>query len=208
MIRKLATMALLALTMGCTDVSDLQEAPADLGNFKLGHNVVVASKARQAALSRDASEEDWVNALTAAVDERFGRYEGERLYHLGISVEGFSVAPPGVPLVVSPKSVLIVRVTLWDDALGKKLNEEPKQFTVFESLSGETLVGSGLTQSKDEQIRNLSRNAAKLVQNWMLQNPEWFPGIGTAEALEEVEEKPEVAPEVTPEAKLEETAKS
>lgn len=178
MIRKFAAMALLVLAAACTDVSDLQEAPADLGQFRLGHNVVVASKMRQAAVSRDATEEEWVAALQAAVEERFGRYEGERLYHLGISVEGFSIAPPGVPLVASPKSVLIIRATLWDDALGRKLNEEAKQFTVFETFSGSTIVGSGLTQTKEEQIQNLSRSAAKLVQNWMLQNPEWFPGIG------------------------------
>ncbi|MEC7792184.1 MAG: hypothetical protein VX791_01650 [Pseudomonadota bacterium] len=178
MIRKFAAMAMLVLAAACTDVSDLQEAPADLGQFRLGHNVVVASKMRQAALSRDATEEEWVAALQAAVEERFGRYEGERLYHLGISVEGFSIAPPGVPLVASPKSVLIIRATLWDDALGRKLNEEAKQFTVFETFSGSTIVGSGLTQTKEEQIQNLSRSAAKLVQNWMLQNPEWFPGIG------------------------------
>ncbi len=182
MIRKLAAMALLVLAAACTDVSDLQEAPADLGQFRLGHNVVVASKMRQAALSRDATEEEWVTALQAAVEERFGRYEGERLYHLGISVEGFSIAPPGVPLVASPKSVLIIRATLWDDALGRKLNEEAKQFTVFETFSGSTIVGSGLTQTKEEQIQNLSRSAAKLVQNWMLQNPEWFPGIGAQPA--------------------------
>ncbi|MEC7300822.1 MAG: hypothetical protein VXW43_19370 [Pseudomonadota bacterium] len=183
MIRKFAAMALLVLAAACTDVSDLQEAPADLGQFRLGHNVVVASKMRQAALSRDATEEEWVAALQAAVEERFGRYEGERLYHLGISVEGFSIAPPGVPLVASPKSVLIIRATLWDDALGRKLNEEAKQITVFETFSGSTIVGSGLTQTKEEQIQNLSRSAAKLVQNWMLQNPEWFPGIGEQPAV-------------------------
>jgi hypothetical protein len=182
MIRKLAAVLVLALAAACTSTADLSEAPADLGNFRLGHNIVVASKMRQSALSRGATEEEWVASLTAAVDERFGRYEGDRLYHLGISVEGFSIAPPGIPLLVSPKSVLIIRVTVWDDALGKKLNDEPKQFTVFESLSGDTLVGSGLTQTKEEQMENLSRNAAKVVQNWLLENPEWFPGIGAAES--------------------------
>ena len=182
MIRPLAAALLLAFAAACTSSADLKDAPADLGNFRLGHNVVVASKMRQSALSRGATQEEWVSALTKAVDERFGRYEGDRLYHIGISVEGFSLAPPGIPLVVSPKSVLIVRVTLWDDALGRKLNKEPKQFTVFESFSGDTLVGSGLTQTKEQQMQNLSRNAAKLVQNWMLEHPDWFPGIGSAEA--------------------------
>lgn len=180
MIRHLAALMLLVLAAACTSSADLKDAPADLGNFRLGHNVVVATKMRQAALSRDATQAEWVAAMTQAVAERFGRYEGDRLYHIGISVEGFSLAPPGVPIVVAPKSILIIRATIWDDALGRKLNDEPKQFTVFESLSGDTVVGSGLTQTKAEQMQNLSRNAAKMIQNWMLQNPEWFPGIGEA----------------------------
>ena len=186
MLRKLFAVAMLGLLAACADISDLNEAPADLGQFKLGHNVVVASKMRQALLSREASEEEWVAALTSAIDERFGRYDGDRLYHLGISVEGFSIAPAGVPLVASPKSVLIIRVTLWDDQQGGKLNEEAKQFTVFETFSGETLVGSGLTQTKEQQMQNLSRSAAKMIQTWMLQNPEWFPGLGaTAETTDD-----------------------
>jgi len=188
MIRHFAALLLLAFAAACTTSADLKDAPADLGNFKLGHNVVVASKMRQSAMSRDATEEEWVTAITKAVDERFGRYDGERLYHIGISVEGFAIAPPGIPLVISPKSILIIRVTLWDDELGKKLNAEPKQFTVFESISGDTIVGSGLTQTKDEQIENLSRNAAKVVQNWMLENPDWFPGLGTAAAAPAAED--------------------
>ncbi|WP_205965390.1 hypothetical protein [Pseudooceanicola onchidii] len=191
MIRHIAALMLLMLAAACTSTADLNEAPADLGNFRLGHNVVVASKARQSALSRGATQEEWVASLTDAVAERFGRYEGDRLYHIGISVEGYSIAPAGVPLVVSPKSVLIIRVTLWDDALGKKLNSEAKQFTVFESLTGDTLVGSGITQTKEEQMQNLSRNAAKVIQTWMLENPEWFPGLG--------ETKPAAAATVTEE---------
>lgn len=184
MLGKLAAFALVAVMAACTSVADLDEAPVDLGDFVLGHNIVVADKARQAGLSRDASKDEWVTALTTAVDERFGRYDGARLYHLGISVEGYSVAPAGVPLVVSPKSVLVIRVTLWDDKLGKKLNEKAKQMTVFESLSGDTLIGSGLTQTKEEQVVNLSRSAAKMIENWMLEHPEWFPKDPDALAAE------------------------
>jgi len=74
------------------------------------------------------------------------------------------LAQPGVPLLVSPNSILIIRVTVWDDAAGKKLNEKPEQMTIFESLSGETAIGSGLTQSGEEQLRNLSVNAAKQIE--------------------------------------------
>jgi len=98
---------------------------------------------------------------------------------LGISLEGYVLAVPGVPLVASPKSALIFNVTAWDDAAGAKLNDEPEQITVIESFSGETVLGSGLTQSKEVQMRNLSRNAAKLIQNWLVRQKyqeDWFGG--------------------------------
>ncbi|SLN72017.1 hypothetical protein PSM7751_03905 [Pseudooceanicola marinus] len=162
------------LLSACTNPDDFDEPMPDLGDFSLGHNIVVASKMKKVAISRDASEEEWVAAMTEAIDERFGRYEGDKLYHLGISVEGYILAPPGIPLVLSPKSGLIVNVTVWDDAAGGKINEEPRQFTVLESFSGETVVGSGLTQTREEQMTNLARNAAKQIENWLLENREWF----------------------------------
>ena len=48
------------------------------------------------------------------------------------------------------------------------------QLTVLEQITGETLVGSGLTQTKKQQMENLSASAAKAIQNWMLKHPEWF----------------------------------
>jgi hypothetical protein len=113
--------------------------------------------------------------------DRFGRYEGTKLYHLGVSVEGYVLAIPGVPLVASPKSALILNVTAWDDAKGGKLNTKPHLVTVVESFSGNTFLGSGLTQSKEKQLENLSRNAAKQIQNWLVQqNNEfgWFEDDG------------------------------
>ena len=87
---------------------------------------------------------------------------------------GYALAPPGIPVVAAPKSVLAITANVWDDAAQKKLNAEGKQFTVFESLSGDTIVGSGLTRSKQEQMQALSFNAARKVEEWFLQNPEWF----------------------------------
>jgi len=143
---------------------DLDEGPVPLGNFKLGHNIVVAPKVVKGPLSRDASEEELTQALKGAIGARVDRYEGSSLYHFGVSVEGYVLAAPGVPLVASPKSAMIIRVTVWDDAAGEKLNEEPEQMTVFETLSGETAIGSGLTQSKEKQLENLSVNAAKQIE--------------------------------------------
>ncbi|HKL54670.1 MAG TPA: hypothetical protein VJ893_00970 [Roseovarius sp.] len=182
MLRILALLAALGGLAACTNSNDLDEAPAYLGDFSLGHNVVVAPNLTKGPASRDASKEEWIAAMTTAIDERFGRYEGERLYHLGISVEGYVLAITGIPLVASPKSALILKVTVWDDAMQTKLNEEPHQVTVMESVSGSTILGSGLTQTKEKQLENLSRNAAKLIQTWLeQQNHEhgWFEGGAT-----------------------------
>lgn len=181
MFRLIAVM-MAALVLGaCTNPNDLDEAPAYLGNFHLGHNVVVAPNLTKGPVSRDATEEEWIEVMKTAIDERFGRFEGDKLYHLGISVEGYVLAIPGVPIVASPKSALILNVTAWDDATQSKLNEKPEVITVVESMSGQTILGSGLTQSKKKQMHNLSRNAAKLIQNWLVsQNNEhgWFEPDG------------------------------
>lgn len=181
MLRRLAALIAVLGLAACTNVSDLDKAPAYLGNFALGHNVVVAPNLTKGPASRDASKEEWIEAMKTSIDERFGRYEGAKLYHLGISVEGYVLAIPGIPLVAAPKSVLIVKVTAWDDARQVKLNLEPETITVIESISGNTIISSGLTQSKEKQMENLSRNAAKQIQNWLVrQNNEfgWFEDDG------------------------------
>lgn len=189
MFRLTALVLALVSLVACTNPDDLDKAPVDLGDFELGHNIVVAPNLTKGPASRDASEEEWIAEMTQAIDERFGRYEGGKLYHLGISIEGYVLAVPGVPIVASPKSALILNVTAWDDAAGKKLNDKPEQVTVIESFSGGTFIGSGLTQSKEVQMRNLSRNAAKLIQNWLVRQKHqqgWFkPVPGTAKVAPE-----------------------
>ena len=64
---------------------------------------------------------------------------------------------------------MILRATVWDDAAGEKLNPEPKEITVLEAVNPDTVVGSGLTQSKEVQLENLSVNAALQIEKWMRQ---------------------------------------
>ncbi len=180
MIRILVLFA-LGFVAACTNPNDLDETPAYMGNFHLGHNVVVAPNLTKGPVSREATKEEWIDSVTRAMTDRFGRYDGTRLYHLGVSIEGYVLAIPGVPIVASPKSALILNVTAWDDAAGGKLNDKPHMVTVVESLSSSTVLGSGLTQSREKQMENLSRNAAKLIQNWLVQqNNEfgWFEDDG------------------------------
>lgn len=179
MLRPLA-VALLLLLAACAR-NDLADPPVPLGDFALGLNVAVADNVQMVPISRPATPEEWEAAIVKAVDDRFGRYEGTKLYNIGISVDGYALAPPGIPVVAAPKSVLVVTANIWDDAAQKKLNAEGKQFTVFESLSGETVIGTGLTRTKTQQMEALAFNAVKRVEEWLLEHPEWF-GM-TAEEL-------------------------
>lgn len=177
MFRNLILVLGLVLLSACGGADDLNKPPVPLGNFALGYDVVVAPNLTKGPLSRDADKEKFIAIVKQAVDERFRRYEGDKLYHLGISLEGYVLAQPGIPIVASPKSILIFNVTVWDDAVGKKLNEETKQITVIESFGGHTILGSGYTQTEEEQMHGLARNAAKQIEHFLVrENHEkgWF----------------------------------
>lgn len=177
-VRLAAVVLAMGLVAGCERASDLADPPVDLGPFDLGLNIVVADNAQKVPISRNATPEEWEASLSKAVQDRFGRYDGPRFYNIGVSVDGYALAPPGVPVLVTPKSVLVVTVNVWDDERQQKLNGAGTQFTVFESLSGEQVIGTGITRTKREQMDALSYNAAKVIENWFLEHPQWFgPGI-------------------------------
>lgn len=183
LLRPAGLFAAMLLVAACANNPETQPLE-DLGEFRLSHNIVLAGNAMPGPLSRSAEAEDWQRVLTEEIDRRFRRYEGTRLYHLGINVEAYVLAIPGIPLVASPNSALIFTVNVWDDALGRRLNETPHRITVLESLSGQTFISSGLTQSADTQMRNLSVNAARAIERWLASNPEWF-GLPPREVPEE-----------------------
>ena len=172
--------ALLMLSVAaCNGVADLQGAPAPLGDFKLGNNIVVAPKVQKGPLSRDASKEELTTVLKTAIAERFDRYGGEKLYHFGVSIEGYVLAAPGVPIILAPKSIMIINVTVWDNAANAKMNTKPHQITVLESLDQGPLLGSGYTKTAQEQLKNLSQNASKAIERYLsTQKTEkgWFAG--------------------------------
>lgn len=191
-MRVFALLSVLIIVAGCADQT-IKGPPVDLGNFSLGHNVVVTKNTQSSPVSRNVSDEELKAAMTGAIDQRFGRYEGENLYHLGISIEGYVLAPPGVPVVFTPKSVLLITVTVWDDAGGRKLNEAPHQVIAFETTGGDSLIiGSGWGRNKDKQLAGLTFNAAKSIEAWLLEQTEtykWFSPeqqVMPAEAAEPV----------------------
>ena len=184
MLRIFALLStLLALTACAVPQKEVTEAPVDLGDFKLGHNIVVAPDLTKGPLSREASKEEWIASVKAAIDARLGRYNGTRLVHLGVNVSGYVLAQPGVPILLAPKSALIITVTAWDDRAGGKFHEEPKMITVLETFTGASLVGSGLTMTAEEQMANLSHNVAKAIEDWLHENRACMTESPSAEDL-------------------------
>jgi len=170
MFKWLLALGLIALLGACEGpASDLKDPPVDLGDFRLGHNIVVARAPQLVPGSRTATEAEWQAALTKAIDDRFGRYDGTRIYNIGISVDAYNLAAIDVPGVPTPKSALAVTATLWDDARQAKLNEKAKVLTVLGVFSG-----AGIQPTREVQLTNLSELMARSVQAWFLEHPEWF----------------------------------
>ena len=154
---------LLLFVASCGFVSDMDGPTEPIGDFALGFAVGLAPHPTKGPASREASNEDLGAALKAALVERFTRFTANkdtRFYNIGASVDGYVLAQPGVPIVLSPKSVMVVRVTVFDDATGEKLNEEPLTVTSVEELSGESAIGSGLTMTAEEQLASITRVVA------------------------------------------------
>ncbi len=190
--RFLGAILVAGTLAACNGASDLDRAAAPLGDFKLVHNIVVAPKVQKVPLSRALPVETMTTMLKEAVAERFDRYDGDRGYHFGISIESYFLAPPGVPLVAAPKSAMIIRITVWDDAKARKLTPKAHQITVIESLDQGPLVGSGYTKSAEAQFRNLSQNAVKQIETFLVKkNGEegWFnDGVATVRPDEDADQ--------------------
>ncbi|TMV02131.1 hypothetical protein FGK63_20555 [Ruegeria sediminis] len=176
MIRILTLTFGLALLGACAQTLE-NEAPENLGEFKLRVNYAFADKAVQGPVSRDATPQEWTAAIEKAVDLRLGRYEGSQEYDVGISVEGYMLAPPGVPVVYNPKSTAIVLVNVYD--VGQKtFLAKGEQIQVLEDTTSESaLMGSGHARTKEEQMSGLALKVADRVEEWFAKehrNNGWF----------------------------------
>lgn len=170
-----AALAAAALSVSaCANTDDLAQVPEPMGRFLLGHTVTVVEEPEIGPFSREATDEAWETAINFAMEERFGRWDGDKYFHIATKVDGYALAMIGVPVVFTPKSVLIASVTIWDDEKGAPVTDDPKIFTVSEELSPEALIGTGLTKTADEQMLSLARSLAKSVQEYMMENIAWF----------------------------------
>ncbi|MFK7869730.1 MAG: hypothetical protein AB8B58_10865 [Roseobacter sp.] len=178
MIRKAVLLLAAGLLAACSAPVDLEAPAVPLGDFSLGHNVVVAPRVQTTStVSREVAREELTESLKLAIAERFDGYTGPREYHFGVSIEGYVLARAGIPVLAAPKSAMIIRVTVWDDAAGKKLNDTPEQLTILEQASGASVIGTGWSRDAQEQLRDLSVAAAKAIEDYLLGQVEaegWF----------------------------------
>ncbi|MEP2781750.1 MAG: hypothetical protein ABJO67_09220 [Pseudoruegeria sp.] len=173
--RRFFALAASAVLASCTNVPDTINGPVDLGEFNLDFRYVTAEDASViGGLSKRVKEEDYETIMEEALDERFARYSGGRKYHMAVRIRGYVVAAPGIPILASPKSVLGIYVFLRDETDGINLTPEPHEVVLLEALTLDGVVGTGYTLTAEEQMREMSRRAARSIEAWMLENPDWF----------------------------------
>lgn len=176
MRRFLVALTLLVALAACgSSTRDLQEPTEPLGDFKVGHIGVVAPNLQKLLVSRDATKEEWIEEVTKALDTRFGRFSGDKFYHIGVSVEAYSLPPPIIP----GKSAVALNVTIWDDAAQAKLNPEPKQIQVIKVFE------SRISKNRDQQLQGLAEEAARMVEVWLREmqvSDGWFGPVAGAPA--------------------------
>lgn len=166
---------LLALAACASATKDLEGPTVPLGDFRLGHVGVVAPNLQKLLVSRDVTKDEWIAEMTDALGTRFSRFDGDKYYHLGVSVEAYSLPPPVVP----GKSAVALNVTLWDDAAQAKMNPEPKQVQVIKVFE------SRISKNRDEQLTGLAEEAARQVEVWLREMQEaegWFEGAAPPDA--------------------------
>lgn len=180
----LSLIHVLALLVACGETR-LDEAPEDLGAFQARVTHVYTEKALKWPLSRDADHSEWTAPIENALNARLRRYEGSQEYDVAVTLEGFLLAPPGVPVLFSPKSAVVVNVFVYDVA-AKTYLAKKHQMEIFESTTGESaLLGSGHARSKQEQIQGLAINIADQVEEWMAEQHReqgWFAPRAAAPA--------------------------
>lgn len=159
------------------NIADPLPPAAPMGDFRLGHNIVLTNNTQIGPMSREVELVAWELMLGEQINKRLGikRYNGDGLYHIGVSISGYLLAPPGIPLIASPRSMLVVRVTFWDDKTQKKLNDKPKEFIILDQgLIASSFKGTGLSATVEEQMLELCERAVEKIENWLRQNQTWF----------------------------------
>ncbi len=164
---RLLSLFMALVLLGACGSTQVDEAPEDLGAFKARVLHVFTDKALQWPLSRDAEASEWTEPMKLALNARLDRYQGSQEYDVAVTLEGFMLAPAGVPIVFSPKSVAVVNVFVYD-VTGAVFLAEKVQMEIFEDTTGQSaLLGSGHSRTKQEQIDGLALNIADKIEEYI-----------------------------------------
>ncbi len=159
----------MAALSGCATPDPLTQELPPMGDFRLALAIVVSENAKKIPPSRDATPGALKSQMKAEIERRFGSYGGGKDYIVAVNIDGYSLAPPGIPIVLAPKSILVISANLWTASPQEKI-AGPEQITTFEGADT-LLLGSGLVKDADEQLATLTRNATSKIQTWLLKNP-------------------------------------
>lgn len=170
------SIAFVALLAACTPpITEKRATP--IGDFQMGYNIVVGDKMIKGPVSRDADTALLASKLQSELQTRLGKYEGGKLYHVVTHVDMYVMGRAGIPFLFSPKTALVVSMTVWDDIAQSQLTPKPVQLTLLENTNSRNFLGSGLGQSVVEQIDSMAKSAAFQIENWLRQQHEtqnWF----------------------------------
>lgn len=170
----LASLVGLAACGGVRD--DLSVRPDPIGQFLPGHLVAVTNEPTRGPFFRRVEDAAWTEAMQTGLIDPLRRCQGDRLFHVGVAVEGYVLVLTGVLPVYSPQSALIFLVNLYEDATRERLNKEPIHLTVFPPCGGVRFVPSGVTETAEEQMDGLAFNAARTTERMMRENAHRFGG--------------------------------
>jgi hypothetical protein len=172
----LKSLILFALVAACAPPI-IETAVQPIGDFALGHNIVMGDKMVKGPLSRTGDPKKISDAVQAAIGDRLSKYDGDKRYHVITRIDAYTLGRIGIPLIFSPQTALVVNVSVWDDAAQKRLNENPVQLLILENTNKANILGSGIGQTREQQIASIAKSAAFQIEDWLRkQNAEqgWF----------------------------------
>lgn len=176
-IRTTVFAVLAAVLVACSagpDLNAVPEATKPIGDFKLGILVVYADKVKKGPMSRDATPDQLKVALESEMRRRFGSLTGSKFFNISLAVDVYALAQTGVPILLTPKSALAVTMNVWDDSKQTMITEDDKQFTILERISPRSFVGSGLSMTADEQLRELVIMTVDQIEAYLRENEALF----------------------------------
>ena len=136
-----------------------------LGNFRLGHNIVVSESAEmRLGQASDLTSSDVERLLTEGIAERFGYLSGSRLYHLGIAIDGVVCNPDGRNV-----AGVALSFNIWDDDLGQKIHDAPYAIRMQEPLHDLSIPYHRATCL--ERVIDSIESSIDLIEIILLMNP-------------------------------------